>query len=155
MEQWHGGRYIGCTVYRLCSTLLQFKEYYWSLISETLKSYQMPGSVQVMSGYNNLQMPWTLSQPMTAFNERLFVRRVWNEGGRLEVDGTLMCGELVQTLEDAEQSIGATSAVTRWREKNAELAHTGSDCVVDAFAKVRSILGPATKTITTVGPTVL
>ena len=122
---------------------------------ETLKPYQMPGNVEVMTGYKGLQMPWMLAKKCTAFNEASFVRKVWNEDGKPEADGSYMCGEKLQTLEAVERAVGTTSAVTRWREAHPELAQTENDCVVSAFAKIRKVLGSGVLNITTVGPTVL
>jgi trans-aconitate 3-methyltransferase len=122
---------------------------------ETLGPYLMPGNKEVMSGYKGLEMPWSLRSPCNEFDRGSYVRRVWNENGVPETDGSFMCGEKAQSLEDAESSVATSSSVTRWREAHPKAAHTDQDCVVSAFASIRRILGPGARMLTTAGPTVL
>jgi hypothetical protein len=122
---------------------------------ETLDPFLMPGNREVMNGYKGLEMPWTFDQSSLDFDRASYTRRVWNEEGRLGPDGSYMCGEKTQSIEDAQSSVATSSSVTRWREAYPELAHTEQDCVVSAFADIRKALGPASKVLTTVGPTVL
>ena len=122
---------------------------------ESLGPHLIPGNREVMSGYKGLVMPWSIRSPCTEFDRGSYVRRVWNENGLPEVHGSYMCGDKVQSLEDAESSVATSSSVTRWRDAHPGAALTDRDCVVSAFADIRKILVPGTRTLTTVGPTVL
>lgn len=122
---------------------------------ETLDPFLMPSNREVMNGYKGLEMPWSLTHGSVAFDRESYIRRVWNEAGRPEPDGSYMCGEKVQSIEDAQSSVGTSSSVTRWREAYPKLAHTDRDCLVSAFDRIRRVLGPTANTLDTVGPTVL
>lgn len=122
---------------------------------ETLDPFLMPGNREVMNGYKGLEMPWTFDQSSVDFVRQSYVRSVWNGEGRPEPDGSYMCGEKTQSIDDAQRSVATSSSVTRWREAYPRLAYTEQDCVVSAFAEISKVLGPASKFLTTVGPTVL
>jgi hypothetical protein len=108
-----------------------------------------------MNGYKGMEMPWTFDPSSIDFDRESYIRRVWNEEGRPGPDGSYMCGEKTQSIEAAQSSVATSSSVTRWRAAYPELAHTEQDCVVSAFADIRKVLGPASKVLTTVGPTIL
>ena len=78
---------------------------------ETLKPFLKPGNVEVMNGYKGLQMPWALDKEGVEFDKPSYVRRIWNEGGKPGSDGSYISGEKVQSLEEAQSSIGTSSAV--------------------------------------------
>jgi trans-aconitate 3-methyltransferase len=121
----------------------------------TLRPYHMPGNKLCMTNYEGLQLPWMLPQKVSGFDQDAFVRHVWNAEGKPDPDGSYMSGEEVKPIEDLENGLGTASSVTRWRQANPNLAHTEKDCVVEAMAEMRGILGPHVKDIITVGPIVL
>lgn len=123
-----------------------------------LGPYQaVPGNWHLISVYKDLQMPWSISPPCEAFPEAGYKYQIWNPDGAPDpVDGSYMNGLRPMTFEDAATWIGTISAATRWREAHPDIAHTEEDCIIAAFARIRSIMRAAGKTedkITFVGPT--
>lgn len=129
-----------------------------------LGPYQKAGNWLLMRLYKDLQMPWSLDSPCTAFAESSYLRQVFNAGGEPDEDGQYVCGVRTMKLDDAAKGIAMISAATRWREAHSELAETEKDCVVEAFERIRMILRErggqgdvvlGEEMISLVGPTVL
>lgn len=131
---------------------------------DALGPYQKQGNWLLMGLYERLRMPWELERRCEAFPQSSCERQVWNAQGKPNVDGEYMCGVRTMKLDDGAKGIATISAVTRWRDAHPELANTESDCVTQAFSRIRKILKElggqsdvplGDEMISLVGPTVL
>ena len=119
---------------------------------ETLAPYMLPGNMHCRHLYRDLPLPWscdssTLSREqelrLGEFEEGGFVRKTYNEDGRLEGSDT----EFMRTEEaDVKRIVGAlgtSSAVTRWRAEHKEMLERKEvrDPLEVMAEEVRAVLG--------------
>jgi len=102
-----------------------------------------------------LKMPWDVASNNEAFDQKDTLRKVWNEGGRPEHDGSFFAGVVAGPLNIVEMGFGTASAVTRWREAHPDLANTEKDCVRAAFAQIADLFEVKNPVVGWVGPTTL
>jgi hypothetical protein len=84
--------------------------------------------------YDDLQLPWDIPTPVTAFPKSLYVKHEYDRDGVLSNGVSFFGGSIETTVEKAKMGLGTTSQVTRWREAHPDLAGTDKD-IVEVFAK--------------------
>ncbi|KAK4059156.1 hypothetical protein Trihar35433_11153 [Trichoderma harzianum] len=99
-----------------------------------LKPFHVPGNYMVRSGYADLGLPWTIAQPVEAFDKETFVRKDWPAGEKFVV------GESEVDLDTFEKIIGSGSPPTRWRQAHPEAVGTENDVVRILRRKIERVL---------------
>jgi len=77
-----------------------------------LKPFFEPGNLLTRDMYNSLPLPWTLTPPVTEFDEAAFFRKEW---GPENSDEFLVGGALTVDLDTMEKMLSTASPVQRWR----------------------------------------
>ncbi|OCL02453.1 S-adenosyl-L-methionine-dependent methyltransferase [Glonium stellatum] len=111
-----------------------------SAFQRTVEPYMQPGNLIAHEMYDNLELPWAADPTQTAFPKDKFQRFDWDRGG-LSDGKDFFGGSQEFPMAVYEQALGTVSAVTRWREAHPELVGTERDCVTEALAKLRQVLG--------------
>ncbi|KAJ4861258.1 methyltransferase domain-containing protein [Trichoderma breve] len=99
-----------------------------------LKPFHVPGNYMVRSGYADLGLPWSIAQPVEAFDKESFVRKDWPAGEKFVV------GESEVDLDTFEKIIGSGSPPTRWRQAHPEAVGTENDVVRILRRKIERVL---------------
>lgn len=86
-----------------------------------LTPFLEPGNLLVRDRYANLQLPWTLAEPVSDFDKDAFFRRDW------DVDEQFYVGEPEADLKMLEKILGTGSPLTRWRQAHPDAAGTERD----------------------------
>ncbi|CAI4212070.1 unnamed protein product [Parascedosporium putredinis] len=77
-----------------------------------LDDYMEPGNRHNRELYVNMQLPWTVPDPVTEFDKESFVRKEWGTD---------------TPVSDLEKVMATTSPVARWREAHPDAANTEED----------------------------
>jgi hypothetical protein len=101
---------------------------------ETLAPYAAPGNILSMNMYDDLPLPWTIPNPVTAFPQSSFVKHAYDRDGVLSNGESFFGGGTLSSVDEIEEGLGTASMVTRWREAHPDLVGTDKD-VVKAFIK--------------------
>ncbi|KAL6811889.1 S-adenosyl-L-methionine-dependent methyltransferase [Trichoderma camerunense] len=107
-----------------------------------LLPYERQGGILARDLYADLPLPWTLDNPVKAFDQESFVREVWNRHRVYEQDaqGADFGTRRMMTPGEFEKLLGTHSTVTRWREDHPDLADTEKDIVRNLRRKIESLL---------------
>ncbi|KAJ5654614.1 hypothetical protein N7490_001617 [Penicillium lividum] len=89
--------------------------------AEYLAPFYGPGNLLTHSRYTELPLPWSLDEPIAAFDKDTFFRREWG------VEEAFFDREPVLSLDQVEKMMAVGSPVTRWREANPDAAGTEGD----------------------------
>lgn len=114
---------------------------------DMLLPYSTPGNRLAQSGYEGIELPWTVSPAVTAFSEASFARKEWNRNGTAsapaKADGSpgASIAPLEVTPEKLEAAVSSGSSVIRWREANADKAYGEEDPVKLTTKRLRETLG--------------
>lgn len=108
---------------------------------EHLAPYELPGNRLTREGYANLLLPWTCDPAVEGFSQAGFTRLEWDRDGHLSDPDHFFLGDRRMTLTQAEQHLGTSSMVTRWREANPQLAGTDKDVVKIMTRDMREAMG--------------
>ncbi|KAH7123630.1 S-adenosyl-L-methionine-dependent methyltransferase [Dendryphion nanum] len=103
--------------------------------ADYLLPYYVRGNLMTRNRYRDLELPWTLEQPLPEFDESDFIRREDNEEyftGSVEVD-----------MDMFEKMMSTGSPVTRWRQANPELVGTDGDVLVVLRRELERLLQEA------------
>lgn len=90
--------------------------------------------------YDQLPLPWDVTNPVTAFPMSSFVRREWDRDGILSNGNTFFGQHQETSLDELERGLSTSSMVTRWRNANPPLAGTEKDCVRVTMQELRKAL---------------
>ncbi len=117
---------------------------------EAIKPYELEGNRICRELYKDLVKPWDVGETnrkelgIDVFDEAEYVRKTWNEGGKLEsdVDGGWMRKE-TNKWAIIRYALGTASPVTRFREQNKEALEKGKmeDCVDRLINDLREVFG--------------
>jgi trans-aconitate 3-methyltransferase len=128
----------------------QFQEIMDRFEMETLQPYEMPGNRLCRELYEDIIKPWDVDEKeakelgLDCFKKEDYVRKTWNEGGRIEPDlegGWMRYEKMPWTI--IKPMIGTASSVTRFRAANKEKIENGEmeDCVDALLKELRAVLG--------------
>lgn len=90
--------------------------------------------------YDNLELPWTVQDPVSDFCPAAFLRHDWNRDGVVAENEVFFSGRS-QSLQEFAAGLSTASMVTRWRQANPQDAHTDRDCVNRTMARLTRALG--------------
>ncbi len=90
--------------------------------------------------YTDLPLPWQIEPKISDFLEGDYLRKVWNEDGKIGPGERFMRQHEI-TLQQFASAISTSSMVSKWRLAHPELAGTDKDCVNIAIRKLREALG--------------
>ncbi|TDZ66054.1 Trans-aconitate 3-methyltransferase [Colletotrichum trifolii] len=110
---------------------------------EHLVPHMAPGNFLGETSYEDLPLPWTLENPIAAFDESTFFRKDWNKDGYVGEGEDFFLGQNIWDMESIEKIMGTVSPVTRWREAHPDLAGTERDVVVMLRRQIESLLHEA------------
>jgi SAM-dependent methyltransferase len=96
---------------------------------EVLGDYMVLGNRLTRDMYVNLQLPWTLENPVPEFEEATFLRKEWGTGGDSEPGDQFFANQKPVDMDTLEKVLGTASPVTRWREAHPDTAGTERDLV--------------------------
>ncbi|KAF2016822.1 S-adenosyl-L-methionine-dependent methyltransferase [Aaosphaeria arxii CBS 175.79] len=102
---------------------------------EYLRPYYARGNLLTRSRYRDLELPWTLAQPVSEFDESKFVRKEDNKeyyAGNSDID-----------MDTLERIMSTASPVTRWRQANPELVGTSKDVLAVLRREIEQLLQQA------------
>jgi trans-aconitate 3-methyltransferase len=122
---------------------------------EVLAPHELPPNRLSRDMYDNLPLPWTISNPVTAFPRERYVRLEWDREGVLSNGETFFGSSEEAPIDDLLKGLGTASMVTRWREANPELAGTEKDALTLYGARLREALGSGQTTLSTGSGTVI
>ncbi|KAN0090284.1 S-adenosyl-L-methionine-dependent methyltransferase [Hyaloscypha variabilis] len=93
-----------------------------------LTPFFVPGNLMTRDLYRELQLPWTVSPKVEAFDEGTFLRKEY--GAEFGNEEEFLRGSGVEVnLDMMEKMLGTGSPVQRWREANKEKVGTEGDVV--------------------------
>jgi len=101
-------------------------------LEKLLAPYTAQANILAMNMYDDLQLPWNIPIPATAFPESSFVKHEYDRGGVLSNGVSFFGGGHEVTLDQIEGVLSTVSQVTRWREAHPDFVGTDKD-VVKAF----------------------
>jgi trans-aconitate 3-methyltransferase len=107
---------------------------------ETLAPYALPGNIISMNMYDDLDLPWTIPNPVTAFPQSSFVKYGYDRDGVLSNGVSFFGGGRESSLDEMEKGYGTASMVTRWREAHPDLVGTDNDVVKVFVNELREAL---------------
>ncbi|KIY01617.1 uncharacterized protein Z520_03169 [Fonsecaea multimorphosa CBS 102226] len=102
-----------------------------------MKPFIEPGSLIVQSRYLDLPLPWTLAQPVTAFDQATFVRKEWDPNEDFFV------GLPEGDLDMFEKVMATGSAETRWRQAHPDDVGTERDVLRILRKRIEQLLHEA------------
>lgn len=107
-----------------------------------LLPYERQGGILTRDLYADLPLPWTLDNPVKAFDQKSFVRKVWNRHRVYEQDaqGADFGTRRMMTPGEFEKLLGTHSTMVRWREDHPDLAGTEKDLVRNLRRQIESLL---------------
>lgn len=108
---------------------------------ECLAPYFNEGNRMTRNLYRTLGLPWTVSPPVSGFDEAAFYRKEWGVEGNDE--SFYESKKMVFDMDTMEKLLGTVSPVTRWREANPELVGTEQDVVRRMRREVERLLHEA------------
>ena len=89
--------------------------------ADNLKPYLVPGNLIVRGNYVDLQLPWTLPQPVPEFEESALFRKVF------EVDEKFLVRETMYDMDGMEKVMKTGSPTTRWYQEHPGTEGTDRD----------------------------
>ena len=107
---------------------------------DTLAPYTAPGNLISMNMYDDLVLPWSTPNSVTAFSKFSFVKHEYDREGVLSNGVSFFGGDDECLLEDMENGLGTASMVTRWREAHPELVGSDKDVVKVFINELREAL---------------
>lgn len=96
---------------------------------QRLDDYMEPGNRHNRELYVNMQLPWTVPEPVTEFDKESFVRKEWGTDtpGSLPGNEYYLLPQPQMRVSDLEKVMATTSPVARWREAHPDAANTEED----------------------------
>jgi hypothetical protein len=90
-----------------------------------LKPFVKPGNLLTKDLYSRLPLPWTLAEPVEAFEEKSFYRKEYGEDSEefIEREGRIV------DLDTMEKVMGTISPVQRWKDAHPDEVGTERDVV--------------------------
>lgn len=113
-----------------------------SLDDGELGPYYSPGNRTAHNLYVDLGLPWTVTPPVTEFDEETYFRKEWGPQDGVKEMLESSAGADV-TLDAMEKVWGTTSPVLRWRDANPEKAGTEEDVVKKFIGAIAGLLHEA------------
>ncbi|KAL6904290.1 S-adenosyl-L-methionine-dependent methyltransferase [Trichoderma evansii] len=107
-----------------------------------LLPYERQGGILTRDLYADLQLPWTLDNPVKAFGQDSFIRKIWNSHREYDQDaqGADFGTRRIMTPEQFEKLLGTHSSVTRWREDHPDLVGTEKDIAGNLRRQIETLL---------------
>jgi trans-aconitate 3-methyltransferase len=106
----------------------------------SLDPFMVDGNRLVRKLYIDLPLPWTLAEPVEAFDEKSFVRKEWGTEAASEAGGTFMAIPSPVDMVMMEKILSTSSPVTRWREAHPDRVGTEQDIVRITRRKIEHLL---------------
>ncbi|KAK5996232.1 Trans-aconitate 3-methyltransferase [Cladobotryum mycophilum] len=92
-------------------------------VERDLMPYYTPGNLLSRNRYVDLLLPWTLDQPIPAFDQNSFVRKDW------DVDDHFVIGEREIDMDTLEKMLATGSVQTRWYQAHPGIVGTEGDAL--------------------------
>lgn len=102
-----------------------------------LMPYYVAGNLLPRNRYRGILLPWTLPEPVEAFDESAFIRKEWDSGEDFHV------GESEADLDTFEKLMASGSAQVRWHQAHPDLVGTDKDLVKILRNEVERLLHEA------------
>ncbi|KAK4500914.1 hypothetical protein PRZ48_009106 [Zasmidium cellare] len=117
------------------------------LETNMLAPYETPGNVLSRMAYDGLALPWDNEASSGLFQKDSFERKDWDRGGVPstpptpgEQFGPFVMNNRSGPVEYLAKTLGSASMVIRWREANAEKAHTEEDPINITVTRLKEAL---------------
>jgi trans-aconitate 3-methyltransferase len=104
---------------------------------KNLLPYFESGNFLTRNSYKTLPLPWTLKEPITAFDKGSFFRREW------QINETFYVGPPEVDLDTFEKMVAVGSAETRWRQAHPDDVGTERDIIKILRKKIEHLLHEA------------
>jgi hypothetical protein len=111
------------------------------LEDDILGPYELLSIRLTRNMYEDLEMPWDLKSPVSAFPQSLYQRFEWNRNGKLGEDDDFFSESAEMSLKELGDGLGTASMVTQWRKANPKAIEAGNDCVAITMKKIAIALG--------------
>ncbi|KAJ0110228.1 hypothetical protein J7T55_000661 [Diaporthe amygdali] len=108
---------------------------------ESLAPFFEPGNLLTRNLYSTIGLPWTVSPPVSDFDETKLFRKEWGIEGNDESFYEIK--QILIDLDTMEKILGTASPVTRWRQAYPDLAGTEDDVVRRIRRAVEKLLHEA------------
>jgi SAM-dependent methyltransferase len=102
-----------------------------------LEPFTVPGNLVARDSYRTLQLPWSLENPVTEFDEQTFYRKDW------DLAEPFHDGEPGVDLDTFERMMGSSSAVVRWRQAHPDKVDTEGDLITMLRRQIARLLHEA------------
>ena len=112
-------------------------------LEDSLDEYMVEGNRLVRKLYVDLPLPWTLPNPIDAFDPSTFIRYEWGTGSDLRPGSDFISVPSPVDMNMMEKILSTSSPVTRWREAHPHRVGTEDDVVRAARREIERILHKA------------
>lgn len=100
------------------------------IVNDELDEFMTAGNRLARDLYVNLPLPWTIQDPVPAFDENSFVRKEWNtDSDHIKGEEFFVGGLQTLSLDMLEKLLETGSPVTRWREAHPDAVGTERDII--------------------------
>lgn len=112
---------------------------------QQLLPYASSGGDMTRNLYADLPLPWKLDAPVKAFDEKSFLRRVWNKDRKYLTDSKNASFGVAMSMSPAEfeRFLATHSPVARWRKAHPDLCGTKDDIVKSLTRRIKGLLRDA------------
>lgn len=106
-------------------------------------AYRSAVTYRIVNQYRDLELPWQIDPPVSAFPEEKFIRKEWDYEDNFGERDDFLGGSKTISIKEIEALLSTTSQVVQWRKAHPDLVGTDEDTLIKSMRVLREAAGMA------------